>query len=313
MNKTGPGTAVLSNNNTYAGLTTVSAGTLQLGTGSGMGSVAGNILINPAGTLNVNRSDNSTYASKLSGTGTLLKTGTGTLNMTGSNSFAGNVSVNNGTLNYSGNTTLPAGNYTVTAGTLNAGTLSQSIGAFQITGGTISGSGTLTSNAAYDVQAGTVNAKLAGTSIGLNKTGSGAVVLSGGNLYTGLTTLVSGTLELGAAAQSAVFNLGGADVRGGKLVFDYNGASQPGGDDREPADRQLRRRALGHRPIPRFDRDQRRLDAGLVRQPGNAHSDADAHVCRRLQSRRRSERPGSERLGGRLRDRRGVADGRRQL
>ena len=192
-----------------------------------MGSVAGNIVINPAGALSVNRSDSVTYTSKLSGTGTLLKTGTGTLTMSGANSFSGNVTVNSGTLNYSGNSTLPAGNYTVTAGTLNIGALSNSIGAFQITGGTISGSGTLTSNAAYDVQAGTVNAKLAGTSIALNKTGSGTAVLSGANVYTGLTTLTTGTLELGPAAQNAVFNLGGANVKGGKLVFDYNGATSP--------------------------------------------------------------------------------------
>ena len=66
-----------------------------------------------------------------------------------------------------------------------------------------------------------------GTSIGLNKTGSGTAVLSGANTYTGLTTVACGTLELGPAAQNAVFNLGGADVQGGRLVFDYNGGISP--------------------------------------------------------------------------------------
>ena len=32
---------------------------------------------------------------------------------------------------------------------------------------------------------------------------------------------------MGPAAQNAVFNLGGADVQGGQLVFDYNGAASP--------------------------------------------------------------------------------------
>ena len=122
---------------------------------------------------------------------------------------------------------LPGGNYTVSNGTLNTNGLSQSIGSLQITGGTVSGTGTLTSNAAYDVQGGTVNVKLAGTSIGLNKTGSGTAVLRGANTYSGLTTLALGTLELAPAAQNAVFNLGGADVQGGRLVFDYNGAASP--------------------------------------------------------------------------------------
>ena len=68
---------------------------------------------------------------------------------------------------------------------------------------------------------------MAAASIALNKTGSGTAVLTGANTYTGLTTVASGTLELAAAAQNAVFNLGGADVQGGKLVFDYNGAASP--------------------------------------------------------------------------------------
>ena len=104
---------------------------------------------------------------------------------------------------------------------------------------------------------------LAGTSIALNKTGSGTAVLNGANTYTGLTTLASGTLELGSAAQNAVFNLGGADIQAGKLVFDYNGGSS-GGDDPELADRQLRRRAVGRRPVQGFDRGEQRIDAGLA-------------------------------------------------
>ena len=85
---------------------------------------------------------------------------------------------------------------------------------------------------------------------GLTKYGSNHVDLSGVNAYTGLTTLVSGTLELGPAAQNAVFNLGGADIQAGKMVFDYTG-SRSGGDDQELAGRQLRQRAVGRRPSSR--------------------------------------------------------------
>ena len=144
LNKTGPGTAILSNNNTYAGLTTVSAGTLQLGTGSSMGSVAGNILIDPAGTLNVNRSDNSHLRQQAQRHGHAAEDRHGHADHVGLQLVLGQrQSSTTARSNYSGNSTLPAGNYTVTAGTLNVGTLSQSIGAFQITGGTVSGTGTL--------------------------------------------------------------------------------------------------------------------------------------------------------------------------
>ena len=112
----------------------------------------------------------------------LVKNGTGTLTLTGSNcgQYTGGLTVNAGTLDYSGGT-LPNCNYTIAGGTLNTGTLSKSIGTFQITGGTVSGTGTFTSNAAYDVQAGTIGVILAGSGIALNKTTSGTVILTGNN------------------------------------------------------------------------------------------------------------------------------------
>jgi hypothetical protein len=51
-------------------------------------------------------------------------------------------------------------------------------------------------------------------------------VLSGSNTYNGLTTVRNGTLELSTAvAQAPVLTgtPGGADVQGGRLVFDYTG------------------------------------------------------------------------------------------
>ena len=152
-----------------------------------------------------------------------LKFGIGTLTMSGTNSFSGNLIVSMGMLDYSGNSTLPGGNYTVNGatpncGTLNIGSLSHSIGSFQIAGnGAVTGTGTLTSNATYDVQGGTVGASLAGNSIALTKSGSTTTaVLTGANSYTGRTTVNGGTLELGPSAQNCVLNVGGADIRIGR-------------------------------------------------------------------------------------------------
>ena len=184
-----------------------------------------------------------------------------TLTLSGSNNFSGNLVVNNGTLNYSSNSILPAGGYTINGGTLNIGSLSKSIGTFQITGGTLSGAGTLTSNAAYDVQAGTVNAVLGGTSIALSKTGSGTAVLNGAK-YTGRTTVTSGTLELGLAAQNAVLNLGGANIQSGKLIFDYAGGGDPAATIRNcwlPATTA----GCGTSGSSRIDGGEHRTDAGL--------------------------------------------------
>ena len=176
----------------------------------------------------------------------LVKSGAGKLTLTGTrcSNYTGGLTVNAGTLDYSGATYLPgtpvAGQtgptspaaiapcpYTINGGTLKIGGLSASIGAFKITGGTVTGTGTLTSNAAYDVRGGRVDAALAGSGIGVTKSGSTLAVLTGANTYTGRTTVNGGVLELGSSAQSCVLNVGGADIQSGAMVFDYAGSSDP--------------------------------------------------------------------------------------
>src|SRR5439155_15305429 len=64
-----------------------------------------------------------------------------------------------------------------------------------------------------------------GSVTSVSKSGAGKWVLNGANTYTGTTTVASGTLELGASAQSPVLtNAGGANVQG-RLVLDYSGSS----------------------------------------------------------------------------------------
>jgi autotransporter-associated beta strand protein len=60
---------------------------------------------------------------------------------------------------------------------------------------------------------------------GVTKSGAGTVILATPNTYTGRTTVTAGTLHLAAAAQAPVLTGGGADVQGGKIVFDYAGSS----------------------------------------------------------------------------------------
>ena len=123
--------------------------------------MSGTVTVNSGGTFDVNHSDAVTFTSKVGGSGTLAKDGGGTLTMSGSNSFAGNLVVNNGLLSYGGNTgSLPSGNFTVNGGTLDFGSLTKTIGAagvLTLAGGTISGTGTLTGTSAYQLQSGTVN------------------------------------------------------------------------------------------------------------------------------------------------------------
>jgi hypothetical protein len=56
---------------------------------------------------------------------------------------------------------------------------------------------------------------------------AGAVLLMGARASAAVYTVTGETLVLRPAAHSAVFNLGGADIQAGSLVFDYAGASDP--------------------------------------------------------------------------------------
>ena len=92
----GSGLLTILGNNTYGGLTTVSAGSLQFGNGGSSGAIAGNILNNS--TVIFNRIDSNVYAGSITGTGSLVQQGAGTTVLTGSNTYSGGTLINNGAL-----------------------------------------------------------------------------------------------------------------------------------------------------------------------------------------------------------------------
>ncbi len=101
LNKTGSGSLILAGTNTYAGGTTITAGTLQVGNGGTTGNLSGDVMNNAV--LTFNRSDNISYGGIISGTGLLNKEGAGVLALTGDSSgFGGHMFVNDGTLAISG-------------------------------------------------------------------------------------------------------------------------------------------------------------------------------------------------------------------
>ena len=86
---------MLTADNTYAGGTTISAGTLQLGNGGGTGSVAGPI--SNAGTLVVDRNNNVVLAGPIRGSGKLVQQGVGDTFLTGDNTYSGGTVISAGT------------------------------------------------------------------------------------------------------------------------------------------------------------------------------------------------------------------------
>ena len=93
------GVLTLTGANIYTGVTTISSGTLQIGNGGAGGSVVGNI--DNESTLEVNCSDDWTYAGSISGAGALTKVGSGQLTLSNTNTYTGNTIINQGTLELS--------------------------------------------------------------------------------------------------------------------------------------------------------------------------------------------------------------------
>ena len=103
--------------------------------------------------------------------------------------------------------------------TVDLGQSSQNVAVVTVANGAIS-DGTLNATA-YDVTAGSIGANLGGTAA-LVKSGQGTVVLSGANNYSGVTTVLDGTLLIANAAalpDGGSLVIGNAAAFGG-LVFD---------------------------------------------------------------------------------------------
>ncbi|QVN14715.1 autotransporter domain-containing protein [Burkholderia sp. LAS2] len=205
-------TIMLTGDNTYTGGTTITAGTLQIGSGGTTGSVAGDIVNN--GTLAFNRSDTVSYGGTISGTGSLVQAGTGTLAISSVAGYAGSTTINAGTLALIGAGSIAASSGVVANGTfdISGTTAGATINALTGTGMVALGGRTLTLANAV----GTFSGAIGGTG-GLTVAG-GTQTLSGANGFTGATSINAGTLALtgsgSVAASSGVVNNGTFDISG---------------------------------------------------------------------------------------------------
>ncbi|WP_162375579.1 autotransporter domain-containing protein [Ancylobacter sp. TS-1] len=153
LTKTGDGLLILTGTNTFTGVTTISAGTLQIGDGGTTGSLAGDVVNNAS--LVFDRSDTYAFTDAITGSGAVTFTGGGTVLF--SASYTGAVTVDDSTVQ------LASGSSNLSAFTLNDGGVlggTAAIGGLTVNAGGLVGPGyspgTLTVNGPVAFNAGSV-------------------------------------------------------------------------------------------------------------------------------------------------------------
>jgi len=258
LSKTGSGTVTLSGANSYAGGTTVSAGTLVLNNVNalGTGSVAlsgasldvkGNTfatditLTGSSGVLGAN----GTLSGLISGSGSLTKSGEGLLTISGNNTYAGGTTVSSGSLTVGSGTALGTGDVALSGGTLNlnaqtinnnftvgggtlvvnnadalgAGSVTLSGGSLDVKANTVAKDITLTSDSTVAGANGTISGVISGSGL-LTKVGSGSLTLSGNNTFAGGALVNAGTLQVNGEVLGNLVVSSGAKLAGSGIVHD---------------------------------------------------------------------------------------------
>ncbi|OYW70587.1 MAG: hypothetical protein B7Z37_30280, partial [Verrucomicrobia bacterium 12-59-8] len=236
------GVTILTGTNSFGSgsSTTITGGTLQIGNGGTTGSITGNILDN--GVLAFSRSDNSTFAGDISGSGSVLinmASSSAIKTLSGNNSYGGGVTIAQGVMALGSATAVPAGSSVIIGGAITSGTLdlngfNLSVSALATAG--TAASQTITNNSAtsnsvltYDSAApstfGGLISNGASRNISLVITGGGTLTLASTNAFTGGVSVLNGTSRLGAdgALGTGAITLGTTGFDG---VLDLNGFSQ---------------------------------------------------------------------------------------
>jgi fibronectin-binding autotransporter adhesin len=220
----GSGTTILTGTNTYSGGTTITAGTLQLGNGTTTGTISGNVIDN--GNFVFDSNPDQTFSGNVTGTGTLSQIGDGTITLTGINTYSGVTTVSGGTLQANSTTALSSNSAFTVNSNLNLHGNSNAVGS-------LAGSGTVTNNfadadailtAGGDNTSTTFSGSLSNgnglSTLGLTKVGLGTLTLTGTNIYTGLTTISGGTLQIGNGGTSG--SIVGNVLDNSNLAFNHS-------------------------------------------------------------------------------------------
>ncbi|NBP89517.1 MAG: hypothetical protein EBU59_13670, partial [Planctomycetia bacterium] len=172
----------------------------------------------------------------------ITKEGAGTLVLTGSNTYSGGTTLNAGTLVIGNTSAASSGTITQTDGTSvlkldTTGTITNAMSIYNVLSNkTVTLSGAITAqNTTYDVASGTtttLNGTISGSG-GITKNGTGTLLVTGNNTYTGATVVNAGTLQANAANalgnSTVTVNGGSLLVTASNAINDSKGVTLAGG------------------------------------------------------------------------------------
>ena len=210
----GPGTTILTGDNTYSGGTMISAGALQVGNSGTIGSIAGNVTVNNKAMLAFDRSNPVTFSGVISGTGSVQDLGGGILTLTGNNIYSGGTTIaTGGTLQVGASGTVGS----IVGNVTNNGILAFDRSDAVIFGGVISGAGIV-----QDLGGGTLTLTASNTYSGGTASDNGTLIVAATNaLGTGPVSVNGPTLlQVNSGltiANSIAINNGGTLVNGGTI------------------------------------------------------------------------------------------------
>ncbi len=242
----GSGTVTLSNSNTYSGITTVTNGILKAGSGSAFGNSNNAMIVGPAGMLDLagrnftfgelsgagivtssspglvtittgtSNTDKIFSGSLQNGSGTLAltKAGSGKLTLSGANSYTGATAINGGML-IAASTTALGNSIAAPVFVNNSATLD--LAGYSLAVGPLTGQGIIkSSTTAATLTVGVTDTVTmfdgviqdGGGAVGLTKTGTGMLTLTGANSYSGDTVINGGILQIGNGGTTGTLGTG---------------------------------------------------------------------------------------------------------
>ena len=221
LTKTGTGTWILTGANSYSGTTTITTGSLQLGSGSTTGVLSTNSAIVDNAKFTINRSNavaqgTDFSAAAITGTGSLTQAGAGTTTLTATNSYTGGTTVAAGTLQLggaSGDVLADAGTVTLSGGTLDLNARNETIGLLSITGNSV-----LTSTGGNGVLTAT------NTSTGQGMSATGSLTINSGTLTSGAYIVNNNTLTVGGGTLNVTSELLNGFTSAGAVITLNSGA-----------------------------------------------------------------------------------------